>query len=372
MRHSVFIYFILFFIGVSLIGGSVLTTYTQFVEEGPLTEAKTVVIPKGLPLKQTAALLKTEGVITSPAIFILGVRASGNTMNIKAGEYEFPRHASAKMAMDILTAGQTVIRRFIAPEGLTSAQIIESMDLYRGLNGSVDRIPRNGTLLPDTYHYSFGDTKESIVSRMEHAMTRTLAELWEKRNPNIALKTPQEAVIMASIVEKETSRDKERGLIASVFYNRMKQGIRLQSDPTVIYAVTDGRLDLKRRLTYKDLRVPHPYNTYVIYGLPEGPIANPGRASLEAVLNPPETEYLYFVADGTGGHVFAKTYQEHQKNVENWRKIRKRKTAASSSVKKATIPAPAKMPSGLKEKETERETAAELVDDAKSEGESNR
>lgn len=360
MRNSVFIYFVLFFIGISLVGGSVLTTYTQFVEEGPLIEPKAVVIPKGLPLKQTASLLKKEGVITSPSIFVLGVRASGNTMNIKAGEYEFPRGASAKMVMNILTGGQTLVRRFIAPEGMTSAQIIELMDLYRGLKGEATRIPRNGALLPDTYHYSFDDTKDSIIYRMESAMTRVLSELWEKRNPNIALKTPQEAVIMASIIEKETSRNNERGLIASVFYNRMKQGIRLQSDPTVIYAVTDGRLDLKRRLTYKDLRVQHPYNTYVIYGLPEGPISNPGRASLEAVLNPPETDYLYFVADGKGGHVFAKTYKEHQKNVENWRQIRKRKNKP-----KTMPPQPSKMPVGLKESENTQEVIAEQIDDIK-------
>ncbi len=364
MRQSVFIYFILFFIGVSLVGGSVLTTYTQFVEEGPLTEAKDVVIPKGLPLKQIATLLKKEGVIHSPSIFVLGVRASGNTMHMKAGEYEFPRGSSARMVMDILINGQTVVRRFIAPEGLTSAQMIDSMDLYRGLVGEVGRIPKNGTLLPETYHYSFGETKESIVRRMENAMTRTLAELWEKRDPTITLKTPQEAVIMASIVEKETGRDRERGLIASVFYNRMAQGIRLQSDPTVIYAVTDGRLDLKRRLTYKDLKAQHPYNTYVIYGLPDGPIANPGRASLEAVLNPPKTDYLYFVADGKGGHVFAKTYAEHQKNVQNWRKIRRQKTAV-----KKVVPQPQSVPATVRSDDVMSESAAELVDAVKSEQE---
>lgn len=355
MRNNVFIYFILFFIGVSLIGGSVLTTYTQFVAEGPLAEAKAVVIPKGLPLKQIASLLKSEGVIDSPSIFVLGVRASANTMNIKAGEYDFPRRASAKMVMDILTGGHTLVRRFIAPEGMTSKQIVELMDLYKGLKGEVNRIPRNGTLLPDTYHYSFDDTKESIVFRMENAMTRTLVELWEKRDPKITLKNPQEAVVMASIVEKETSRDSERGLIASVFYNRIAQGIRLQSDPTVIYAITEGRLDLKRKLTYKDLRVQHPYNTYVIYGLPDGPIANPGRASLEAVLNPPKTDYLYFVADGKGGHVFAKTYKEHQKNVEKWRQIQKQKrmrksTSETSSSSKKTYPQPNKIPLEVKEK----------------------
>lgn len=361
MRHGVLIYFLLFFIGVSLIGGSVLTTYTQFVEEGPLVESKEVVIPKGLSLKRTAYLLKSEGVIRSPSIFELGVRASGNTMKIKAGEYQFPRYASAKMVMDILTSGQTVIRRFVAPEGLTSAQIVDLMDLYKGLTGTVKTIPRNGTLLPDTYHYSYGDTKESIIRRMQSAMTRTLDELWQNRDPNVPFTSPNQAVVMASIVEKETARDSERKRIASVFFNRLRKNIRLQSDPTVIYAVTDGRLDLKRRLTYKDLKIQHPYNTYVIYGLPEGAISNPGRASLEAVLNPIESPYFYFVADGTGGHVFAATYEEHQKNVQNWRKIRKNKSMPTA--KKTVAPLPPSQTTLTHARENSADKIAEMIDE---------
>lgn len=373
MRHGVWIYFLLFFIGVSLIGGSVLTTYTQFVEEGPLTETAEVVIPKGLSLKRTARLLKEAGVINSPSVFELGVRASGNTMKIKAGEYQFPRRASAKMVMDILTGGQTVIRRFVAPEGLTSAQIVALMDLYKGLTGTVENIPRNGTLLPDTYHYSYGDTKESIIRRMQTAMTRTLDELWRNRDPNVPFTSPNQAVVMASIVEKETSLNSERARIASVFFNRLKKNIRLQSDPTVIYAVTDGRLDLKRRLTYKDLKIQHPYNTYVIYGLPEGAISNPGRASLEAVLNPIESPYIYFVADGTGGHVFAATYEDHQKNVQNWRRIRKNKAALAAAKKvgkAASLPVPRAVPENVRVGTVSVEEVAEMVDDAATEGDS--
>lgn len=330
MRHSVFIYFLLAFLVVSLMGGSVLTTYTQFVAEGPLESSTETFIPKGKTLRKIARQLHQEGIIASPSIFELGVRASGQADKIKAGEYSIPHHASSKMVMNILTSGNTYIRRLVVPEGLTSEQVVALMNNAKGLVGEVMQIPKEGTLLPDTYHYSYGDTKEGMIERMKNAMERTLEELWETRDPSILLKTPKEAVIMASIIEKETSRNSERAHIASVFYNRMKRGIRLQSDPTVIYAVTNGHVEQMKRVTYKDLRVQNPYNTYVIYGLPRGPISNPGRASLQAVLHPMTTKDVYFVADGTGGHVFSPTYQEHQKHVQNWRQISKGKKSTST------------------------------------------
>lgn len=323
MRRGVFVYFFILFFVLSLIGGSVFTTYNQFVAEGPLREQKEVVIPKGKGLKQVAALLHKEGVIDSPSIFILGTRASGNAEKLQAGEYSFPRGASAKMVMNILIGGNTFVRRLVVPEGLTSAQVVALMEGMKGLEGEVKQIPRNGTLLPDTYHYTYGDTKESLIRRMQNAMQRALEELWPERADGLPFQDIKEAVVMASIVEKETSLDRERAHIASVFMNRLAKNIRLQSDPTVIYAVTDGRLDLNRSLTYADLRYQHPYNTYVIYGLPDGPISNPGYKSLKAVLHPMTSDDIYFVADGTGGHVFAKTYEEHQRNVKNWRRIRR-------------------------------------------------
>ena len=325
MRHRVFIYFLVAFLAVSLIGSSVLTTYTQFVAEGPLETQTETLIGKGKSLRKIAKQLFREGIIASPSIFELGVRASGQADKIKAGEYSIPRHASAKMVMNILTSGNTYIRRLVVPEGMTSEQVVALMNHAKGLVGEVSEVPREGTLLPDTYHYSYGDTKESVIERMKNAMERTVEELWENRDPAITLTTPKEAVVMASIIEKETSRNSERAHIASVFYNRMKQGIRLQSDPTVIYAVTDGKVDQMKRVTYKDLKIQNPYNTYVIYGLPRGPISNPGRASIEAVLHPMTTKDVYFVADGTGGHVFSPTYREHKKNVQNWREISKGK-----------------------------------------------
>ena len=324
MRNRIIVYFLLLFIGASFIGGSVFTTYTEFVSEGILKERKEVLIPKGASLKQVALLLKKEGVISSPSIFLIGVRASGNAGQIKAGEYSFPAHSSPKMVMTILVSGETYIRRLVIPDGLTSEQIVELLDKAKGLKGVVTSIPLNGTLLPDTYHYSWGDTKEGLLLRMQRAMDRTLASLWEKRDKSVPLSDPKEAVILASIVEKEAGHHKEMPLIASAFINRLNKGMKLQSDPTALYAVTDGKYNLKRSLTYQDLKVKSPYNTYVITGLPRGAIANPGRKSLSAVLNPAKTNYIYFVADGTGGHSFAATYQEHQKNVAAWRVIQKK------------------------------------------------
>ncbi len=339
MRRGIFIYFLIIFMSVSFIGGSVFTTYTQFVEEGPLETRREVVIPAGASLKAVARLLHQEGVIASPSVFELGVRASGNAADIKAGEYSIPPRASSKMVMMILISGQTYIRRLVVPEGLTSTQIVALLDNAKGLVGTVEHTPRNGTLLPDTYHYSYGDTKEGMIVRMKNAMNRTINELWEKRADGLPFETPREAIVMASIVEKETSRAAERPHIASVFMNRLAKNMRLQSDPTVIYAITDGRLDLKRPVLYADLKVQHPYNTYVIYGLPDGPIANPGREAIAAVLNPLQTNDLYFVANGRGGHVFAPTYEEHLKNVQKFRQMRRAKKArAQKSVLKKTAP----------------------------------
>lgn len=336
MRHSVLFYFVIFFIGVSLIGGSVFTSYSQFVQEGPLPQRTEIVIPRG-NVKKIAQFLFDNGVIASPSIFVLGVRASGNAYKIKAGEYSIPPRASAKMVMDILVSGQTYIRRVVVPEGLTSAQVVDILNDSKGLVGIVSQIPRNGTLLPETYHYSYGDTKEGMLTRMQNAMTRVIEEEWPKRAADLPFKTKEQAIALASVVEKETAIDTERPLIAGVFVNRLNKGMKLQSDPTVIYAVTDGRLDLKRNLTFNDLKLEHPYNTYVVPGLPAGAIANPGRESIRAVLNPAQTDHLYFVADGRGGHVFAGTFKEHQKNASKWRSILKRKSVK----KKPALSAPA-------------------------------
>ncbi len=323
MRNRIVFYFFVVFIVASFFGGSVFTTYTQFIEAGPLTNAHQVVIEKGSSLKQVAHLLKNQGVIDSAAVFELGMRAFGKAGQIKAGEYSFPAQSSPKMAMNIITSDKTYIRKISVPEGYASSQIVDMLNNAVGLTGEIEKMPKNGTLLPDTYHYSYGDSKQGIINRMQHAMTQALAELWAGRDPDLPFDSVQDAVIVASIIEKETYLDKERPLIASAFINRLRQKMKLQSDPTVIFALTDGTYDLNRSLTYKDLKTPSPYNTYYVAGIPKGPISNPGYQSLYAVLHPADTNYIYFVANGTGGHTFAATYAQHQQNVQKWRAIQK-------------------------------------------------
>ncbi len=331
MRHRVFLYFLILGFIFCVMGGSVLSTYREFVAEGPLEEHKEIVIEPGRSLRKIAKKLYRHGIISSPSVFEIGARANGQAGAIKAGEYSIPERASAKTVLTILTSGNTYIRRLVIPEGLTSHQVVKLMNGMYGLMGEVEHEPKTGTLMPDTYYYSYGDTKQDLITRMENAMQRTLDELWKNRSKSVTLKSPREAMIMASIVEKETSKDAERAHIASVFYNRLAKNMKIQSDPTVIFALTNGRGDLGRSLTYQDLRTESPYNTYVITGLPQGPISNPGYATLKAVLNPDQTEDLYFVADGKGGHVFAKTYKEHEKNVENYRQMRRANQRAKQS-----------------------------------------
>lgn len=359
MRRSLIVYFILFFITVSLIGGSVLTTYSQFVADGPLDSRKEIVIPAGKSVKQIAFLLKEQGFIDSSSIFELGVRAYGNANKLQAGEFSIPAHASAKIIMNLLTSGNTYVRRVVIPEGLTSAAVVKLVDDAYGLKGEILNTPKNGTLLPETYYYSLGDTKESIIIRMQLAMQRAIDEAWNNKADNIPLNSKEEAVILASIVEKETARSSERPLVAAVFTNRLNKKMKLQSDPTVIYAITEGTMELKRKLLLKDLKKKHPFNTYVIQGLPPAPIGNPGLESIKAVLNPPKTEDLYFVADGTGGHTFSKTYSTHRKNVQEWYSLKKQKS------KKTNIPKTAETAltvQGKTEKNKSPETAADTQD----------
>lgn len=333
MRHRVFIYFLILFLVVGVMGGSVLSTYRQFVEEGPLQKRTEVVIEPGRSLRKIAKQLYRAGIISSPSVFEIGARANGSAFAIKAGEYSIPERASAKMVLSILTSGNTYIRKLVVPEGLTSHQIVRLMEGMYGLVGEVKHYPKNGTLMPNTYYYSYGDSREDLLRRMKNAMDRALDELWQNRDEALPIKTVQEAVILASIVEKETARHEERAHIASVFHNRLRKGMKLQSDPTVVFALTEGKEDLGRNLTYSDLRVENGYNTYFVPRLPMGPISNPGYAALKAVLHPDKTEDLYFVANGKGGHVFSKTYAEHENNVAQYRQLKK---AQQKSAKQAS------------------------------------
>ncbi|MBO5997617.1 MAG: endolytic transglycosylase MltG [Alphaproteobacteria bacterium] len=338
IRKSVFFYMIVIFFAACIFGGSVFSTYEFFLSDGPLTQRQEIVIEKGQSLRQIANYLQEKGVIESPAIFVLGVRVSQKDNELKAGEYSIPAHASAKMVMDIITGGQTFIRRITIPEGLTSYQIVQMLNETKSLEGEIKQIPEEGSLLPETYYYSAGDTRESLIKRMQNAMTRTVEELWPNRKKDLLLKNKKDVVIMASIIEKETSFNSERAHIASVFFNRLKSKMRLQSDPTVIYGLSEKTGVFKRKLWSNDLKRKHEYNTYVIYGLPPGAISNPGRASIAAVLNPDDTKDLYFVANGKGGHSFSQTYKEHQERVNEWRKVKNGSASKKTKQKKEAQP----------------------------------
>ncbi|HXV23539.1 MAG TPA: endolytic transglycosylase MltG [Alphaproteobacteria bacterium] len=303
--------------------------WQRFTGPGPLAQERTVVVERGSGVNAIARQLAEAGVLPDPWTFRIGTRLFGEGRLLKAGEYRFEAHISPQAVLEKLAAGDVVQRQVTVPEGLTTAQVIELLAAVDGLTGEIGAPRPEGELLPETYAYTLGDSREELIGRMRSGMDAVLAELWPKRAAGLPLKSPEEAVTLASIVEKETGVAAERPRVAAVFVNRLTRGMPLQSDPTVIYALTDGKSAsvangegiLGRKLTRADLDADHPYNTYRIPGLPPGPIANPGRASLEAVLNPPATKELYFVADGSGGHAFAATLEEHNRNVARWRKL---------------------------------------------------
>lgn len=291
-----------------------------FNRPGPLTAETTVVIEPGAGLAAVATRLADAGVISDPLLFRLGVRLLGDARGLRAGEYAFGPGASMRSVVARLAAGRTVDRRLTIPEGLTSAAIVELVNAAPALSGTLETVPAEGSLLPETYHYSYGDSRAELVARMQEAMTRTVAHLWPQRAAGLPLVSAQQAIILASIVEKETGIASERPRVAAVFINRLKRGMPLQADPTIAYGLALEGASPGRPLTRADLARRSPYNTYLQRGLPPGPIANPGRASLEAALNPADTEDLYFVADGSGGHAFARTLEEHNRNVTKWRR----------------------------------------------------
>jgi UPF0755 protein len=310
-------------IGAACVGAA-WWAFEQYRRPGPLVAESTVVIPKGADVSAIAARLADAGIIADPLIFRLGARFDEADERLRAGEYAFVPGISAREVVAKLTEGQTVVRRLTIPEGLSAAEVVALIAAADGLEGEVGPIPAEGSLLPETYYISYGDSRADLIRRMAEAMDTTLAELWEDRAPDLPLETPEEALILASIVEKETAVPEERPRVAAVFVNRLRKGMLLQSDPTVAYGLALEAGPATRPLTFADLKKPTPYNTYLIEGLPPGPIANPGRAALEAALHPAETEEFYFVADGTGGHAFAQTLEEHNRNVANWRKIQKK------------------------------------------------
>jgi UPF0755 protein len=309
-----------FFVLAAIAAGVALFLGKQrFDEPGPLPEDRIVNIPRGSGIRDIADVLVHDGVIDQPWVFVGGVLVLKAREDLKAGEYQFKAHASLRDVVATIVDGRVVPHQITIPEGLTSEQIVARLLDDDILTGNIKEIPREGTLLPDTYNFTRGITREQIIQRMQQVQQRLVKEIWDRHSPDLPLKNADQLVVLASLVERETGKPEERTRVAAVFVNRLKQKMRLQSDPTIIYGLVGGKGTLGRPLTRNDIDQATPYNTYQVDGLPPGPIANPGRASLEAAANPARTRELYFVADGTGGHAFAETYEQHQKNVARLR-----------------------------------------------------
>ncbi|MCK0208746.1 endolytic transglycosylase MltG [Starkeya koreensis] len=316
-------FFTLLLVAIVLGGGALWVGKSRYQAVGPLAEDKAVIVPNEYGVMDIADLLVRQGVIEDKWVFVgaaMGTRASSK---LKAGEYEFAQGASIQQVLDTLVSGKVIEYTVTIPEGLTSDQIVERLAEIAELAGSVRQVPREGSLMPDTYKITRGTSREDLLRRMTRTQDAALKEIWAKRDPELPLKSPDELVILASIVEKETGVPEERAQVAAVFVNRLNKKMRLQSDPTIIYGLVRGKGRLERPLTRTDISTPTPFNTYTIPALPPGPIGNPGRASLEATANPAKSKALYFVADGSGGHAFAESLDQHNKNVTRWRQIEK-------------------------------------------------
>lgn len=376
----------LFILALVALGALIGWGQSQYRSEGPLLRAVFFEVPRGASLRSVSDALEAQGAITDATLFRIGARYAEKADDLKFGNYEIPAGASMSEIVDIVTKGgpstfrfvvnyiisnsgprtrfrervpgtgeiqvlaeftpdepipeiyqaavaaeTPIIYRVAAAEGLTSWQILDGLRQADFLTGELPDVPPEGSLAPDTYEVRRGADLNGIVTRMTQAQERILAEAWENRAPDLPVQSPQEALILASIIEKETSVPDERGQVASVFTNRLRQEMRLQTDPTVIYGITRGEgSGLGRGIRASELRSPTPYNTYLIPGLPPTPIANPGKASIEAALNPDETPYIFFVADGTGGHAFSVTLAEHNANVRRWREIEAEREAAEN------------------------------------------
>lgn len=300
----------------------------EFARPGPLQATAYITVERGDDLKTIAYRLKDANAVENPYIFVFGTLIMRAQSDLKAGEYEIAPAASPRAIMFKMKNGETFKRRVTLREGLTSHEIIALLNARPYMTGTIAAPPPDGTLLPGTYDYKNNEGRNEILARMKADMDKTLSKAWESRTPNLPLETPAQALVLASIIEKETGVADERRRVAGVFINRLRLNMPLQTDPTVIYAITNGKPEtggqgpLGRRLLSKDLEIESPYNTYKYPGLPPGPICNPGKESIEAALNPETHDYLFFVADGTGGHAFARTLAEHNANVAKWRAIR--------------------------------------------------
>lgn len=307
-----------------VLGAAAVGVGVYYFMPGPLAENKTIVIERG-GLGQIAETLEYEGVLNTAQalVFQAGTVATGRRGSLKAGEYEFTANISPAGVTALLAGGQVIVHKITVVDGMTVREVLEALKADTTLTGEIASIPAEGTLLPETYFFNRGDTRAELVSRMQDAAKKALDEAWAHRADNLPLKNPLEALTLASIIEKETGVATERPRVAGVFINRLRKGMKLQSDPTAIYPLSNFTGNLGRSLTSRDLETPSPYNTYYTAGLPPGPIANPGLASIKAALNPEVNDYLYFVADGSGGHAFAGTLEQHNRNVARWRQLNK-------------------------------------------------
>ncbi|KAB2667018.1 endolytic transglycosylase MltG [Brucella tritici] len=339
-RHArsqivVFMNFMLSLVVLVLLGASALFYFgkMQFDGQGPLTAETTFLVKRGAGIAEVSNSLENREIVSDARIFRYGMRTLGHENDLKAGEYAIPAGASMRDVMNILISGKSIMYPLTIPEGLTVKQIFDRISADPTLVGDMPKdMPPEGSLFTDTLNFTRGTTRSEIIDRMVASQKKLVDEAWAKRNPDLPVKDKNEFVTLASIVEKETGIASERPHVASVFVNRLKKGMRIQSDPTIIYGLFGGAGKPSDRPIFKsDIEKPTPYNTYVINGLPPTPIANPGKAALEAVANPLDTEDLYFVADGTGGHVFSKTLQEHNANVRKWRSVEQQNNSGSNT-----------------------------------------
>jgi len=309
--------------GLALIGAALIYWFL-WAAPGPAKGPHTIIVEEGTSLYRLADQLEEMGAIPGDArSYRLMARLFGSGDPIQAGEFEIPQGTGGAALLDILQHGRPVQRLVTIPEGMPSILVYEKLTAVPHLTGTI-AVPEEGTILPDTYSYQRGESRSAVLGRMQQAMVRELDRLWQLRRPTSVARTPREAVILASIVEKETGKPSERRMVAGVYSNRLRRGMKLDADPTVIYPITRGK-PLGRRIRQSELRAVNGYNTYAMAGLPVGPIANPGRESIAAVLDPAETDALFFVADGTGGHVFAATLAEHEANRRRWYEIRRQR-----------------------------------------------
>jgi UPF0755 protein len=330
MRHVASNVLTLLILALIVVGIAIDRGQRDYAAPGPLSEPAIVRVERGDTMSDAAEALAGAGALPERTVFGLlpgeslfrvAARYQGAGADLKAGEYEIPARASMPEILELLTSGRSIQFPITIPEGLTSWAVVERLRAEDVLTGEIDEIPPEGSLAPETYNVDRGTERAALIRRMQARQERILAEAWENRAPDLPIDSPEEALILASIIEKETPLGSERPKVASVFVNRLRRGMRLQTDPTVVYGAIEGNGRLDRPPTGPELRTATPYNTYIIEGLPPTPIANPGRAAIEAALNPGDTPYYYFVADGTGGHAFAETLAEHNANVRRWRQI---------------------------------------------------